>query len=84
MKRLLNVLASVALATALAPIAADAATMTSLDYVRIATHKAISGPLPEVQHVASCNAAVSQTTNDIVVSSGDWWANQRYPESFGG
>jgi hypothetical protein len=97
MTRFMNILASVALATALTPIAANAATMTSLDYVHIAAHKAISAPLLEVQHVSPCTAAAAQqTTNDAVVTSGglgnqrdaivtsDRWGNQRYPESFGG
>jgi hypothetical protein len=75
---------SVALATSLTPIAANAATLTSLDYAGTVAHKAISGPLPDVQHVVACNAATArQTTNDTVVTSGGW-GNQRYRESFGG
>jgi hypothetical protein len=83
MTRFMNVLASFALATALTPIAANATTMPSWD-VGIAAHEAISAPLPEVQHVVACNAAVArQTANNVVVTSGGW-RNQRYPESFGG
>jgi hypothetical protein len=83
MTRFMNLLASVALATALTPIAANATTLTSLDYARSVAHMYISGPLPEVQHVVACNAAPAQTTNDAIVTSGGW-RNQRYPESFGG
>jgi hypothetical protein len=97
MTRFMNVLASVALATALMPIAASATTMTSLGYAHTAGHKASSAPLVAVQNVSACTAAAAQqTTNDAVVTSGglgnqrdaivtsDRWGNQRYPESFGG
>jgi hypothetical protein len=83
MMRFRSILASLALATALTPIAANAATMTSLDYVRVAAHQAISGPLPEVQHVAACDvAAAPRGTHRSAVVSG--WTNQLYPESLGG
>ena len=75
--RFMNLLASAALVAALAPVAANAATMTSLDYVRIAAHEAISGPMPEVQHIAT-----TQGTGQTVVLSGG--VNQLYPDSVGG
>ena len=53
MTRFTNILAAVALATALLPIAANATTMTPLHQVQIVTHKALSGPIPEVQRVAA-------------------------------
>lgn len=84
MTRFMNILASVALATALAPIAANATTLTPLDYVRIATHQAMSGPLPEVQHIATNSDAASAhgLAGQTVVQSGP--VNQQYPESVGG
>jgi hypothetical protein len=84
MTRFMNVLASVALVTALTPIAANATTLTSLDHARTAAHTGISSPPPDVQDVAACNVdSARQTTNDAVVTSGGW-SNQRWPESFGG
>jgi hypothetical protein len=79
-----NLLASVALAAALMPIAANATTMTPLDYVRIAAHKAMSGPLPELQNnVVDANAAtVHKVRDQVIVQSGA--TNQLYPESVGG
>lgn len=75
MTRFMSILASVALATTLTPIAANATTKTSLDYARTAAYEAISGPLPEVQHVVTCHAATAQrATNQTVVTSG--WGNQ--------
>jgi poly(3-hydroxybutyrate) depolymerase len=78
MPRLMNIFAAVALATSLAPIAANAAARTPLDYVRIAAHSAMSGPQPEVQHVA---VSYGQTGQSIVQSG---TVNQRYPDSAGG
>jgi hypothetical protein len=78
MTRFMNLLASASLAAALAPVAANAATMTPLDYVRIATHEAISGPMPEVQHIATTTQGTGQT---VVLSGG---VNQLYPDSVGG
>ena len=80
MTRFMNiVLASAALATALTPIAANATIMTPLHHVQIEAHRAISGPLPEVQHVAThSDAAKGQT----IVQSGP--ANQMYPDPLGG
>jgi hypothetical protein len=72
-------LASAALATALTPLAANATIMTPLDHVQIEAHKAIHGPLPDVQHVAThSDAAKGQT----IVQSGP--ADQMYPDSLGG
>jgi hypothetical protein len=83
MARFRSILASLALAAALAPIAANATTMTSLDYVRIAAHNAISGPLLQVQHAAACDAAAApRVTRQSAVVSG--WTNQLYPDSVGG
>jgi hypothetical protein len=58
--------------------------MTPLDYVRMAAHKAMSGPLPEIQPIAvDANAAtVHKVTDQIIVQSGP--TNQMYPESVGG
>lgn len=78
MPRFMNILAAVALAAALTPVAANATSMTPLDYVRIAAHHAVSGPLPEVQRIA----AVQGMTGQTVVQSGP--ANQLYPDSVGG
>jgi hypothetical protein len=85
MTRFMNIiLASAALATALAPIAANATTMAPLNHVQIAAHKAITGPLLEVQHVAAnFDAAAAQGLIDqTIVQSGP--TNQMYPDSLGG
>ena len=65
-------LASVALATALTPIAANATTLTSLDHVQIDAHRAMSGPGPEVQHIAAgAKSATTQgLTDQVIVRSG--------------
>ena len=75
MTRFTNILAAVALATALLPIAANATTTTPLHQVQIVAHKALSGPMPEVQRVAAMHG-------QVIVQSGA--TNQRYPDSFGG
>jgi hypothetical protein len=82
MTRLMNVLASVALATALTPIAANAKTLASPGNVQTAPHQVNSDPLPVVQHVPACNPAADPQTDQTVVTSG--WGNQLYPESTGG
>jgi hypothetical protein len=85
MTRFMNIiLASAALATALAPIAANATTMTPLNQVQIAVHKAVTGPLPEVQHVAAnYEAAAAQgLIGQTIVQSGP--TNQMYPDPLGG
>jgi hypothetical protein len=80
MTRFMNIiLASAALATALTPIAANATIVTPLHYVQIEAHKALAGPLPEVQHVA---ANASAPAGQVIVRSGP--ANQMYPDSLGG
>jgi hypothetical protein len=73
MIRFKSILASLALATALMPIAANATTMSSVDYVRIAAHNA----------VAACDAAATPrlAPQQAVVSG---WMNQLYPDSVGG
>lgn len=81
MTRFKNILASVALAGALTPIAANATTMTPLDYVRIAAHKAMSGPLPEIQNIA-VDANTATVHDQTIVQSGP--TNQMYPDSVGG
>ena len=80
----MNILASVALATALTPIAANATTLSPLDHVHIAAHKALSGPMPEVQYIAPDSKATTaqRTADQTVVQSGP--ANQLYPDSVGG
>jgi hypothetical protein len=84
MTRFMNVLAAVALATALTPIAANATTLTSSDYQNTTAQNASSNAVPDVQHVVACHAATAQqSTNDPIVTAGGW-GNQRYPESFGG
>jgi hypothetical protein len=75
MTRFTNILAAVALATALLPIAANATTMAPLHQVQIVAHKALSGPMPEVQCVAAMQG-------QVIVQSGA--TNQRYPDSLGG
>jgi hypothetical protein len=75
MTRFTNILAAVGLATAWLPIAANAATMTPLHQVQIVAHKALSGPMPEVQCVAA-------RQGQVIVQSGA--TNQRYPDSLGG
>ena len=85
MTRFMNIiLASAALATALAPIAANATTRTPLNQVQIAAHKAVTGPLPEVQNVAANfdTAAAQGLIGQTIVQSGP--TNQMYPASFGG
>ena len=78
MTRFTNILAAVALATTLLPIAANATTMTPLHQVQIVAHKTFSGPMPEVQRVADAAAMQGQ----VIVQSGA--TNQRYPDSLGG
>ncbi len=78
MTRFTNILAAVALATALLPIAANATVMTPLHQVQIVAHQALSGPMPEVQRVADAAAMQGQ----VIVQSGT--TNQRYPDSLGG
>jgi hypothetical protein len=52
--------------------------MTPLHQVQVVVHHALSGPMPEVQHVADVAAMHGQ----VIVQSGA--TNQRYPDSFGG
>ena len=75
MTRFTNILAAVALATALLPIAANATTMAPLHLAQIVAHKTLSGPMPEVQRVAAMRG-------QVIVQSGA--TNQRYPDVFGG
>ena len=75
MTRFTNILAAVALATALLPIAANAITMTPLHQVQIVAHKTLSGPMPEVQPVTAMHG-------QVIVQSGATY--QLYPDSFGG
>ena len=91
MTRFMTILASFALTAALTPIAAHAMTVTPLNYVQIAAHRAISGPLPQVQHIsANSDAATAQElmwqsvvqNGQNIVQSGP--ANQKYPDAFGG
>ena len=49
--------------------------MTPLHQVQIVAHKALSGPMPEVQRAAA-------TQGQVIVQSGA--TNQRYPDSLGG
>jgi hypothetical protein len=74
MIRFMNRFAVLALATSLTPIAAGAATMTPLSYVQSEVHKAISGPVPEVQRIADIAAPIVRSGAN----------NQLYPESVGG
>ncbi len=78
MTRFTNILAAVALATALMPIAANASTMTLLHQVQFVAPQALSGPMPEAQRVADAAAMQGQ----VIVQSGA--TNQRYPDSLGG
>ena len=78
MTRFMSIFASLSLAAAFMPMAANATIATPLSQVQIVTHKAISGPLPEVQHVAATYGLMGQT----IVQSGA--ADQRYAESSGG
>ena len=78
MKFFTKFLPAVALTMALAPFAAQAQAATPLTYVHVAAHKAVSGPLPEAQHVADVAAAQGQ----VIVQSGA--TAQRYPVSHGG
>ena len=67
MTRFMNILASVALATALTPIAANATIVT------------LSSPLPKIHTIAAqCDAVVSHgMRGQTIVQSG--WMNQLYP-----
>lgn len=78
MTRLTNILTSVALATALTPVVANATTMIPMGRVQIEAHKAVSGPLPEALRIADTAATYGQAT----VQSGA--TNQLYPDSSGG
>ena len=91
MTRFMTILASLTLATALIPIAASATTMSPLSYVQSAAHKAMSGPLPEVQKIAvNADAATAPgltrqnfvQNGQVIVQSGP--ADQKYPDAFGG
>ena len=83
MTRIINILASVALAASLTPVAADATT-TSLNHIQIMANKAVSQPLPIVQYVAdNCDASQAQTPLDqTIVYSGA--TAQMFPDSIGG
>jgi hypothetical protein len=90
MTRFMTMLAAVGL-MALTPIASNHVTISSLDYVKIAAHRAMSGPLPEVQHVSArfdaptaqllMAQAILQNDAPVVQSAP---SNQRYPDSLGG
>jgi hypothetical protein len=81
MTRFTKILAAAAvLMTGLAPIAANAAIATPLDHVQIEAHKAMSGPLPEVQHVSA--DATQKLAGQTIVRSGA--VAQRYTASVGG
>ncbi len=80
MIRFTKMLAAAALMSGLAPIAANAAIATPLDHLQVAAHKAMSGPLPEVQHVSAY--AAHKLAGQTIVRSGA--VAQRYPESVGG
>jgi hypothetical protein len=80
MTRFMTIFASVSLAAAFMPMAANATIATPLSQVQIVAHKAISGPLPEVQHVAA--TAMHGRMDQAIVQSGP--AHLLYPESVGG
>jgi hypothetical protein len=87
MTRFMNIiLASAALATALTPIAANATIMTPLQHVQIEAHKAVSGPLPEVQtgpaNQMYPDSLTYRPVEQTIVQSGT--VNQMYPDSIGG
>jgi hypothetical protein len=84
MTRFMNILASVVLAAALTPVAANATTMTPLNHVQIEAHKAVSGPLPMVQRIAdNFDAAPAQVLlNQTIVHNGA--TAQMFPASVGG
>jgi hypothetical protein len=70
MTHFLNIITSVALATALMPIAANATTMPPQNHM-------------EIQHAAAnAGAATQRATDQTVVQSGS--TDQRYSESVGG
>ena len=78
MTRFLNIIASVALATALMPIAANATTMPPQNHMEIQAQ-----PVSEVQlAAANAGAATQSATDQTVVQSGS--TDQRYSESVGG
>lgn len=81
MTRFMSIFSAVALVAGLTPIAANATIVTPLNYVQVQAHKAMSGPLPEIQHLASADAAHGLKGQTIVRSGA---ADQRYPDFLGG
>ena len=78
MTRFLNIIASVALATALMPISANATTMPPQNHMEIQAQ-----PVSKVQlAAANAGAATQSVTDQTVVQSGS--TDQRYSESVGG
>jgi curli biogenesis system outer membrane secretion channel CsgG len=84
MTRLMKMIASVAFAAALAPVAANAATTTLQDRVQSMMNSAVSEPLPVVQRIAvDFNASQAQMPlNQTIVQSGA--IAQLFPGSVGG
>jgi hypothetical protein len=84
MTRFWNVFASIALATALAPVAANATIMAPLNHIQIEARKAVSGPLPPLQRIADTfDAAQAQTSQNQTIVHSDTNA-QMFPDSVGG
>ena len=84
MTRFMKIITSVALAASLAPVAANATTTTSQNRIQLMMTRAVSGPLPVIQHVGrNFDALQAQTPlNQIIVQSGA--DVQLFPESVGG
>jgi hypothetical protein len=84
MTRFMKILTSVALAASLAPVAANATTTTSQNRIQLMMNRAVSGPLPVIQHVdRKFDALQAQTPlNQIIVQSGA--DVQLFPDSIGG
>ena len=82
MTRFMNILTSVALAAALAPVAANAAIMTPLNRVQIEAHKAVSGPVPVVQRIDYYASQAHAPQDQTIVHSGGY--APMFPVSDGG
>jgi hypothetical protein len=84
MTRLMNILASAALAASLAPVAANAATTAAQNPTQFIQNAAAAEPLPAVQHVTRDFDAlqIHAPLNQPVVHSGA--EALMFPQSVGG
>ena len=79
MARFLNIIASVALATSLMPLAANATTMPPQNHMQIQAQ-----PVSEVHAAANAGAATQSATRDNPTSVYGGVGVNSFPNSFGG